>query len=176
MEHALNEMGGVPVSYRVSFDKTKGVQLSGDEPTPLQRAALLHHLRPFLLKKEPFEFGKIRNIITNSTDTPVLRQRLDQMKELFGGGHLRKQMVISIGDLVVTSEAALDRWLNGFEYHRDSEKALELIQAHDPLPVDASRPIFRMMLREKANAILHLAQVVGKMLSDPEVARAPDTL
>lgn len=165
LESALRDMGGLPVTYRVRFQQGEPVIFDGEEPSEAQRAVFLHRMRPFVLQNEPYEFNLIRGVVARGSTGEWLQDRLRQMKELYTGRHMRSQASIGVGDLIVNSEAALQHWLNGFEYHRDEERAQALVEAHGSLSIDASRPIFIMMLREKANAVLHLANLIHGMLA-----------
>jgi hypothetical protein len=167
LQDALRRQGGFAASYHFSWSVEKGVEINGTEPTDDQRAVVLHRLRPFLLEGEACYFHSVRGIVARSTDTPFLHDWLRQTKARFMGKLLERKVIISVGDLVLTSERALNQWLYGFEYHRDEAKSVALIKVHDPVPVDSSRPIFIMMLQEKAVAVLHLAHVVHKMLAEP---------
>jgi hypothetical protein len=174
LQDALQRQGGFAASYHFSWSVEKGVAISGAEPTDDQRAVVLHRLRPFLLEGETCYFHSVRGIVARSTDTPFLHDWLRQTKARFMGKLLEQKVIISVGDLVLNSERALNHWLYGFEYHRDEEKSVALIKAHDPVPVGSSRPIFIMMLQEKAVAVLHLAHVVHKMLEEPTDLIAQD--
>jgi hypothetical protein len=134
------------------------------EPGVLQRAALLHHLRPFVLNDEPYSFFRTRNIVAQSVTGAELAARLKQIKLLFGGKVMQSQFVISDADGIVNAEATLVRWLNAFEYHRDSDKAAELEKRLSPLPAGFTRPLFFMLLAQKAHAVIYLAHIVAKIL------------
>jgi hypothetical protein len=174
LQDALQRQGGFASSYHFSWSVENGVQISGSEPSDDQRAVVLHRLRPILLEEESCYFHSVRGIVARSTESPFLHEWLRQTKARFMGKLIEQKVVISVGDLVLNSERALNHWLYGFEYHRDEAKSVALIKAHDPVPVDSSRPIFIMMLREKAVAVLHLAHVVHKMLQEPTHIVAPD--
>ncbi|MCY3019801.1 MAG: hypothetical protein NTW87_12330 [Planctomycetota bacterium] len=174
LEDSLLRQGGFAASYHVSWKIGQPLVITGTEPNADQRAVMLHRLRPFLLQGESLYFHSVRGILARSSDSPFLHDWLRQTKARFTCKHSQQQFLISVGDMVLNSEAALNQWLNAFEYHREEAKAIDLIMTHDPFPVDASRPIFIMMLREKVDAVLHLGHVVHKMLSDPAGLAAPD--
>ncbi len=167
LEEALLRQGGFGASYHISWSLGQPLMISGTEPDADQRAVILHRLRPFLLQDEALYFHSVRGIVARSTESPFLQDWLRQTKARFTSKHSQQQFLISVSDVVLNSEAALNSWLYGFEYHRDEAKSVALIKAHDPVPVDSSRPIFIMMLREKATAILHLGHVVRKILAEP---------
>jgi hypothetical protein len=170
LERTVNGWGGIEARLHVSFRMGEPLEISVTEPSPDHRAVLLHRLRPFLLEREPFSFHRTRGIVARGSEGDFMRERLAQIKQLFTGAHLRSQVVVEVNDLVVNSEATLDRWLNAFEYHRDEAEALALIRQHDPIPLDASRPIFISLLVDKMKAILHLGHIIHKMLEPPEAA------
>jgi hypothetical protein len=174
LESAMQRQGGFAASYNFSWKLGEPLRISGTEPDADQRAVILHRLRPFLLDREPLYFNKVRGIVARSTSSPELGEWLVQTKLRFTSRLLQQQVIIKIGDLVINSEQALDKWLNAFEYHRDEDKAVELIKEHDPIPVDSSRPIFIMILREKATSVLHLGWLINQILAAVD-KRAPLT-
>jgi hypothetical protein len=164
LEEVLLSLGPNAVRFRVSAEKGHAVVFSKKEPTLLERAALLHHLRPFVLENEPFSFYKTKGIVDRSSESLFLRTRLKEIKSLFSGAHLRGQLVIKNRDIVLNSEAMLRNWLNGFEYHREPSKAKALEERLGGLPLDSSRPILLMLMISKGQAVLHLGHIVAKML------------
>jgi hypothetical protein len=172
LDEAVTAWGGIPASYNVKFRAGEPLEVSGSELADYRCAALLHLLRPFLLQDERTHFHRVRNIISNAVEgSPLMRDYLKAIKDRFSGALIRRQFVFTVGnDLIVNSEAAFERWLNAHEYHRNRRKAQELVAAHDPLPVDSSRPIFIMLLAEKTDAIRFLGWIASTMLSSPESA------
>jgi hypothetical protein len=174
LEQTINGWGGIDARLQISGRIGEPIQITATEPSPDHRAILLHRLRPFLLEREPFSFHRVRGALNRASASDFLRMRLREIKQLYSGEHLRSQVRIEINDLVVNSEVMLDRWLNAFEYHRDEAEAIELIRQHEPIPLDASRPIFIGLLVDKCKAILNLAHIISKMLEMPVEPRAPE--
>lgn len=164
LEKVLLALGPDAVRFTVSAQKGDVAVFGRKEPTVLERAALLHHLRPFVLENEPYSFYKAKGIVDRSSESPFLQNRLREIKHLFSGNSLRAQMVMSRGDVVVNSESVLKKWLNAFEYHRDPIKAQQLEESLGGLPLDSTRPIFLMLLISKGQAVLHLGHIIDKML------------
>lgn len=164
LERVLPSLELNTLSIGMSARKGEPVAMRGREPGVLQRAALLHHLRPFVLNDEPFSFFRVRNIVAQAVTGAFLADRLKQIKHLFAGKSMQNQFIISDADGIVNSEATLVRWLNTFEYHRNPAKAAELEQRLSPLPVGVTRTLFFMLLAQKAHAVLHLAHLVAKIL------------
>ncbi len=165
LEAALLRQGGFGASYNVSWSVGEQLCITGTEPTSDQRAAVLHHLRPFLLEDEPYSFKRVRGILARSSSSLVLTEWLQQVKQRYAGNLLQSQVKIEVGALLLNSETVLNKWLNAYEYHRDDNKAIELVKQHDPIPVDSSRPIFAMMLQEKATAVLHMGWLINQILA-----------
>jgi len=174
LESVLPQLALDSLSIGMSARIGEQVEMRTREPSALQRAGLLHHLRPFVLDDEPYSFFKTRNIVSNSSTHPFLKTRLREIKELFSGKAAQAQFLWRSGDIVVNSEATLKRWLNAFEYHRDADKAAALEATLAPLPAGVTRPMFIMLLAQKAHAILHLAHIVAKMTGLPQTSGAPD--
>jgi hypothetical protein len=74
---------------------------------------------------------------------------------------LPAQLHIQVGDVELTSEDALAKWLNALEYHRDADKRAELKQLFDSFPADAARAIFLTAMIEKAGCVLEMASIVA---------------
>ena len=164
LQGAITRNGGFGASYNFSWEAGKPATISGSGPSDDQLAVLVHRLRPFLLQNEPLYFNSIRGIISRGAESKELKEWLAQTKLRFTGRLSQQQVVVTANDLVLNSEAALEKWLNAFEYHRDLDKADELSKAHSLFPIESSRPIFVMLLQEKAMAVLHLGWLVHKIL------------
>ena len=139
------------------------VTVTTREPDVLERAACLHHLRPFVLQDEPYSFFKTRTLIARATKGEFIAGRLKELKQMFGGQRLQGQMKVLVGELLVNSETTLRRWLNAFEYHRDRDKAEALEKALGALPTGVSRPVFLMLLYQKSDAIRYLGQIANML-------------
>jgi hypothetical protein len=162
------------LSIGMSARVGEAVQMRAREPGLLQRAALLHHLRPFVLNDEPYSFFRLRNIVTQSTTGDFAMNWLKRVKHNFSGKSMQSQLVLSDAEGIVNSEATLVRWLNAFEYHKDPEKAAALEARLAPLPIGVTRPLFFMLLAQKAFAVLHLGHVVAKIVGYTAPQPHPD--
>jgi hypothetical protein len=175
LEKSLLANGGFPVSLNLSATVGQPVKLSGVQPTDDQVAIFVHRLRPFQLQKEPYQFGKIKNIVAQGTvSSPFMQSYLDRTTDMFTGAAMQQQVQISIGDAILNSEAALIAWLYAVEYHRDETKMIALLKGKQPPPEQLARPIFMMLLRAKIDAVLALGNIVHRLSTSPEETRAPD--
>lgn len=161
---AFSRAGGLPTQLHVSFQQSETAQFKTEEPTDDQRAAILHYLRPLILTKEPGSFDRSCGAVRRCSDHEFLGTHLRRLRDIYSGANLRDTIVISRGDLALNSEAAFQHWLNGFEYHREADRAAAVAEKGDLLPLEVLRPIFIMMLNEKIKAIMLLSQIIDKML------------
>lgn len=174
LEQILPSLDLDSLSIGMSARIGETVQMRACEPGILQRAALLHHLRPFVLNDEPYSFFRVRNIVAQSTTGAFTADYLKRVKHNFSGKSMQSQFTLSDGDGIVNSEATLVRWLNAFEYHRNAQNAAELEARLTPLPMGVTRPLFFMLLAQKAHAVLQLAWVVAKIVSYTAPTARPD--
>ena len=172
LEELVLGFGTSPIGLNVSARAAGPVTFTTRELSVVQRAALLHHLRPFVLNDEPYSFFRIRNIVAQALKGDFMRDRLRELKRMFGGQRLQGQMQIKQDNVLVNSEATLQRWLNAFEYHRDADKAEAFEQSMGALPTGVTRLIFTMLLIQKSDAVRYLGGIVNKLV---EAYDAPTT-
>jgi hypothetical protein len=174
LERSVNANGGFPVSINFSGTVGQPIAISGSTPTDDQLAIFLHRLRPFQLQNEPYQFGKIKNILAQGTSSSRFMQSyVERAKDMFTGVAMQQQIQISMGDALLNSEKALTAWLYAAEYHRDDAKMIALLKGRQPPPETLARPVFMALLRYKIDAVLALANIVNRFLSSAEPS-APD--
>jgi len=168
LQDAMARNDDFQASYGGSWKVDQPVVISGTEPSDDQRAILLHRMRPFVHNDDITYFHTVRGIVARSSDAPFLREYLRATKDRFTGKMFQQQVVIRVNGLVLNSEETLTKWLYGDEYHPKEANMEALASAHGTVPVESSRPLFMMLLRCKADAVLLLAHVVHKMVGEPE--------
>jgi hypothetical protein len=100
-------------------------------PDSDQVSALLHRMRPFVLKKEPTTYlPRVRNILARQLDHPAFHSYLARQKEIFEGRRQQAMLLVSQGQ-VINSTETLEQWLNAYEYHRDDDKRGTFEALHD---------------------------------------------
>jgi hypothetical protein len=62
-------------------------------------------------------------------------------------------MRVEVGGLSLTSDEAIDKWLNAFEYHQDEDKQAELRAMYEVFNEEAARVWFLHAMLERASAI-----------------------
>jgi hypothetical protein len=137
----------------------KPVTFTATLPPEDDIAAFLMRMRPFVLKKkEPTNFFKIRNILARYLTLPSARAYLDRLHNLYQGSGI--PVVIKFGELAITSEEALDKWLYGYEYHQDLDKQRELENLYRVFPEENARVIFLYQMLDRASAIGKLGALI----------------
>ena len=175
LERSLIANGGFPVSLQLSAQVGEQVTVSSVEPTDDQRAIFLHRLRPFQLQKEPYQFGKIKNVVAVATaSSPFMQSYLDRAKDMFTGREMQEQMRVSLGETIVNSEPAMTAWLYAGEYHRDKTKMIAFLKGRALPPESIMRPLLMLLLRSKIDAILALGNIIHRMFSSAGEISAPD--
>jgi hypothetical protein len=121
-------------------------------------------MRPFILQKEPTEFGRIRNLLHEKLrGHPEFEKYLEWLKMRFSAANATEPMrVVVPGDLVINSVDAMEFWLNAYQYHQDPEARAAFEAKHHPdlMPMELSVAFFLSILLEKAQAVIRLARVV----------------
>jgi hypothetical protein len=156
---------GLAVNVRISYSKESGFEMQGMVPCEETVALMLHKVRPFILhKKEPLSFYRIRNILAKHLTSSELQITLEHQKDLFSGKDFNSQLRIATTSSdhsgVLNSDDSFNKWLNGYEYHRDEEKRVAIQQLCGVLPFGIGRAILISMLLDKVRAILNVAEVI----------------
>jgi hypothetical protein len=160
-----NGAGG---SATVSFKAGVGWSFNTALPPDDDFIALLHRLRPFLLKDEATNFYKIGNILSRRLESEEFRDFFKKLKAFFSGRRFQDVVSISSNTVVVNSEETLMKWLNAHEYHKDRDKQRELETLHKVVPLKYSRAIFAMMIFDMVKAIFALSGLVGTVTGQQE--------
>jgi len=158
----LAQCGIVQTQYDLKF----GMSAKLGEPTtftatlPPERdiAEFLHTMRPFVLEREPTSFLKVRNILARRLALTSVRDHLDGLRGRYLGKHI--PFAIQANDLTLTSEDAVEKWLNAFEYHQDSEKQEELSAMFRLFPEPNIRALFIYFMLQRASAVGKLGALI----------------
>lgn len=164
---SIERMGGIDARLHIEATQESGVQFHTAEPDDDQRAILLHRLRPLILQKEPYAFHIACSVISKSSTEPFLRQHIKNIRRDFRCEHFQEMMKLTHGDIVINSESGFASWLNGFEYHRDQDKANSISAQDDAIKITQLRPIFMLMAADKVKAIAALSKIAETMLASP---------
>ncbi len=150
---------GTSVKYEFSWDREKGQQHKATLPPEDDVSAFLHRLRPFVLERERFFLPKILNVLRRLIPNPQVQSIFDLQTQRFFGRDA-SGFTIMVGELALTSDDTVLKWLNAVEYHRDEDKQGELKTAAEAIPTESQRAIFLSAMIDKAKSILTVAGIV----------------
>jgi hypothetical protein len=159
----LSETGivkyGRGVSYKVHWHHEQGETEEAVVPADDEVSAFLHRMRPFILQSEPSYLPRILNVLARRVTLPTARRILDVYRKRFLR-QLDGDLRISTGEVELTSDETLTKWLNAFEYHRDEDKQKDLREITVAFTEPSSRAIFLISLYEKAKAVFETASLI----------------
>jgi len=131
----------------------------------------LHLARPIFLSREPASFEKTQAIFGKKSKNTALAKHLKYLRCTYEKGDYQPCFQITIGGTPLFHDETAKLWLNGVEYHQDSEKAAMVKELEKSLSKDIVRGIFVSQLSGRVRAIFMLANlarfvVEKKHLSD----------
>lgn len=159
---------GVPSSFEMRLAPAQMTHLQSVVPPDEEIASLLHRMRPFLLKNEPANFTKVRNVLKRRFRYPGFHALLDEYLEIFMGERFQQLMRIESNDTVINCEETLFDWLNSYEYHRNQQKRAKIDALHRLIPLEHSIPIFLNLLWAKCLSIAMLGALIEVILKRRE--------
>lgn len=165
---------GVPASLEIKVEAGQVVHVASEYPNADELYALLHCLRPFVLRNEPASFDNVCAAVVRALPHPYIRGYIHELRRQYFGTDAQQGVRITSNDVSINCERTLQDWLNGFEYHRDLEKRERIQSLHRLMSLQSSMPIFMGLLGEKVTAIFRLADLVGVLLgrqNDVQVQR-----
>ena len=153
------------VHFSIKWDKVIGLKINSRLPNDNDFAALLHFMRPFILKKKEItNFNKIVDTLYQKLKNEEIRESIAYARELFSGKDFLKQIKMSLNDEIINNEKTLTKWLNAFEYHPDQNKIKELETMDQIFPLSDSKAIFISMIFDKVDAVFRIKNIVGHIL------------
>jgi len=155
------------LNFSFKYDVGEPVKHSATLPPDDDIDAFLLRMRPFVLEREPTSFFRIRNILASYFTLPTVRRHLDALKDRYAGKFI--EFRIEVGQASLTAPQALDKWLNAFDYHQDTEKRAELEAMFAIFPEQSARALFLYAMLERAAAVEKVARLIeGVMKRDGE--------
>jgi hypothetical protein len=141
--------------WSLSGGKNRSVQIDATFPPEDDILAFLHLMRPFLLKKEDTYFYDVTNILSKHITLPAFRDHIQALRQRFAGEHLAYHVQVGTerGVARLTSEEAVQRWLNAFEYHQFPDKRADLEAWYRVFPEVGARAVFLTVLLQAASAV-----------------------
>lgn len=135
--------------------------------------AFLHRMRPFVLKDEPTSFYRMRNVVARRVALESMRSHLEHVKATYSGTAMG--FSIDYSNRRLTSDEAVDLWLNAFEYHQDEDKRVEIRAMFQLFPEVPARALFLQMMLTRASAVQQLAEILERLRLKDGVERRLET-
>lgn len=148
------------------YQESHGLKSNAQQYDQDEVGAMLLKLRPFILqKKEPFQFGKIKNILKQRLDHFAFQNHLDVLHSFFSLQQIQKKMQISGPGRPPLSFDVVKDWLNAYEYHRDINAQRKVENDLGILGLDQSGlPFILVPITEMIKAILSLGDLVETLM------------
>ena len=159
---------GMPASLKLKWEQGSDVEILTKLPPWDAVIVFLHKFRHIGLQSERTNFYRICNILAKELTHPYLRDMIDRQREIYSGKKLRGQFQILSDNVLLNSEKVLYDWLNGYEYHHDTEKREFIESLHTLLPLEVSKVVFLALLKEKTIASCNLASIMRVLLGEQD--------
>lgn len=153
--------------WRIAGERGSPARIEATLPPEDDIAAFLHYLRPFMLAHSPTNFAKIRKVIGREVSLTPIQQYLKRLKAMYAGREIPFQIEIGsrAGRLTLNSEAAIDKWLNGLEYHQDDDKRADMRAMFEVFTEPAARAMLLYCMLQRAAAIGKLGAMIDGFAS-----------
>ncbi|UWP97569.1 hypothetical protein [Aliiroseovarius crassostreae] len=116
-------MGG---SINLNFTSDKSI--SSRSPKGIDEEALGHllmQLRPVILQSEHTYFLSILKLCSRYCKHPMFRRHLSELKKIWELQRMQQLRFANVDGEIPDGPEDIFNWLNGYAYHRDSEKKLK---------------------------------------------------
>lgn len=151
---SLNISGSVNEPMRFDIKLPDGMRLS----------ALLHKMRPLILKEERTYLHKIIKVFAKKIDNPLLRDYFKTHSKKFRIDPSYQAYHIRIDEKDIINEETFFLWLNAYEYHRDIDKIKKMEPIVDAFGKDFLTAIMINILIDKFHAIQDMANFVNEII------------
>jgi len=115
---------------------------------------LLHRLRPFILQKESTYLPKMLKLLARYIENDGIRTHIREWLDEFTGKGFQEQLTIA-GSQVLNSDAMVNNWLNGFEFHHADDAQAAFEEFRNVFPEAWQRGIIISMLVDKVRSVLN---------------------
>lgn len=150
-----------------------GMALTGKPYSNAELHELLHVLRPVLLANEAASYENASGLLGRRFKNKNLSKHLKAIRFIFDRGELASCMQVTIGDQKLFDDSILRLWLNGVQYHTDTEKAAAWAQIEKSLTTENARALVMNQLHGKVSALFRLEQLVKFVLDEKSGPATP---
>lgn len=163
--------GGLPRVKNITWTVEAGLSFVVSEFSYGDVCELLHLARPVFLAREPASFEKATSTIGRQAKGTAIAQHLKFLRSTYERGDYQPYFQVSIGGVPLFEDETLKHWLNGVEYHQDSEKAEIVRDLESSLTKEVARGIFVSQLSGRVRATFMLAHLAS-LIARPEASKA----
>lgn len=150
---------GFPAVKRINWTAASGLVFEVTEFDYGHVCELLHVARPIVLGQEPASFEKVQAVFGKRAKGTALTKHLKHIREVYERGDYQPYFQVSINKTPLFDDETLKTWLNGVEYHQDSEKAELVTALEKALGDETARGIFVAQLSGRMRAAQMLAHL-----------------
>ena len=155
---------GIPELKNMGWDKDQGLSFEFTEFDYKDVYELLHLARPFFLAQEPASFERTCGILGKRGKGTVLTGTLKMIRLVYEKGEYQSLFQVTLDGARLFHESTLKAWLNGMEYHQDSDKREQIEKLEAALSKEAASGIFVSQLSGRVHAIFEFAHIIGLII------------
>jgi len=155
---------GMPGMSGLRFDED-GFHLTAKPYSNAELHELLHVLRPLILDDEKHSYGRISGLLKRVFRDEQFKKHLRGFQRIYDHGEMSLYMQVTIGDSKLFDKSVLHTWLNGKQYHTDTEKAEAWEKFEQSLSTENARALLIAQLQGKVKALFHLAYLAQLVLN-----------
>lgn len=158
-----------PRLQNINFEAGKEITFKISDFDYGQVCELLHVARPILLKKEPFSFENTQAVIGKKAKGTSIAKHLKTIRSIYEQGEYQPYFQFTVNNIPLFHDETLKLWLNGVEFHQDSEKAEVIKNLQKALTEKIVRGIFVSQLSGRIKAIFMLAYLAELITKNDEI-------
>ena len=163
LENAQILKGKFPSIKNIEWTEKSGMNFDVSQFEYSHICELLHLARPMFLEREPASFKNTLSIFGKRAKKTSLAKHLKYLSNTYKFSDHQGYMQITIGDTPLFHDKTIKLWLNGVEYHQDSDKAKIIKELEASLSESSVRGVFVTQLYGRIKAIFmlsHLAKLI----------------
>jgi hypothetical protein len=154
-----------PMVEKIQWTSEAGLEIKITDFQYTHVYELLHLARPIFLSQEPASFEKTQAVFGRKGKNTLLTKYLKSIRKMYEKGDYQPYYQVSLNSIPLFHDRTLNAWLNGAEYHQDSEKAKQVEALKKSLSTSVARGVFVSQLSGRIRATFRLAEL-SKMVID----------
>ena len=151
---------GIPCFKKMSFTSEKGMQFEFSEYSYDDIYEFLHLSRPFFLFREPASFKNICGIFGKKSAGTNFSDHIKYLRSLYDKGVYQPYFQFTVGQDKLFHDDYIQLWLNGEEYHQDSDKSQKINVLKKALGGNSAKSFFATQISGRIEAIFMLGHLV----------------